>query len=169
MKYSNSEKELFNEAGIYVEDKDYSKVERENLKIKLTDYIMNQSSKDINNLNKKFSNILYNQNEKKGEENMKVLYVVNTCDNKYVNFHAVQVMSENESEFEILDKMNVENYVHNFPKDKIDIELELAYVTDKLDKETLKVQIDRIYNKLREKYIENIKTKNHMLAYVVFE
>lgn len=60
MKYSNSEKELFNEAGIYVEDKDYSKVERENLKIKLTDYIMNQSSKDINNLNKKFSNILYN-------------------------------------------------------------------------------------------------------------
>lgn len=86
---------------------------------------------------------------------MKVLYVVNTCDNKYVNFHAVQVMSENESEFEILDKMNVENYVHNFPKDKIDIELELAYVTDKLDKETLKVQIDRIYNKLREKYIEN--------------
>lgn len=60
MKYSNNEKQLFNEAGIYVEEnKDYTKEERENLKIKLTDYIMNQSSKDINNLNKKFSNILY--------------------------------------------------------------------------------------------------------------
>ena len=44
---------------IYVEDKDYTKEERENLKIKVTDYIMNQSSKDISNLNKKFSNILY--------------------------------------------------------------------------------------------------------------
>lgn len=59
MKYSKNEKQLFNEAGIYVEDKDYTKEERESLKIKLTDYIMNQSSKDINDLNKKFSNILY--------------------------------------------------------------------------------------------------------------
>lgn len=60
MKYSNNEKQLFNEAGISVEDKDYTKEERENFKIKLTDYIMNQSSKEISNLNKKFSNILYN-------------------------------------------------------------------------------------------------------------
>lgn len=59
MKYSIKEQQLFSEAGIYVEDKDYTKEERENLKIKLTDYIMNQSTKDINNLNKKFSNILY--------------------------------------------------------------------------------------------------------------
>lgn len=86
---------------------------------------------------------------------MKVLYVVNACDSKYVDFHAVQVIGENENEFEILDRMNVENYVHNFPKDKINIELELAYVTDKLDKETLKFQIDRVYNKLKEKYIKN--------------
>lgn len=60
MKYSKKDKELFDEAGIYVEDKDYTKEEIENLKIKVTDYIMNQSSKDINNFNKKFSNILYN-------------------------------------------------------------------------------------------------------------
>lgn len=60
MKYSGNEKQLFNEAGILIEDKDYTKEEREKLKIKLTDYIMNQSSKDISNLNKKFSNILYN-------------------------------------------------------------------------------------------------------------
>ena len=58
MKYSKSEKQLFNEAGIYVEDKDYTKEERENLKIKVTDYIMSQSSKEINNLNRKFSKIL---------------------------------------------------------------------------------------------------------------
>lgn len=60
MKYSKSDIQLFNEAGVYIEDKDYSKEERENFKIKLTDYIMNQSSKEISNLNKKFSNILYN-------------------------------------------------------------------------------------------------------------
>lgn len=60
MKYSKKDIQLFNEVGIYIEDKDYTKEERENLKIKLTDYIVNQSSKDINNLNKKFSNILYN-------------------------------------------------------------------------------------------------------------
>ena len=44
---------------------------------------------------------------------MKVLYVVNAYDGKYVDFHAVQVIGENENEFEILDRMNVENYVHN--------------------------------------------------------
>ncbi len=60
MEYSKNEKQLFKEAGIYVEDKAYTKEEREKLKIKLIDYIMNHSSKDINKLNKKFSDILYN-------------------------------------------------------------------------------------------------------------
>lgn len=58
MKYSKNDVELFNEAGIYVEDKNYTKEEIENLKIQVTDYIMSQSSKDINRLNNKFSNIL---------------------------------------------------------------------------------------------------------------
>lgn len=86
---------------------------------------------------------------------MKVLYVVNACDNKYVDFHAVQVTQESENEYDILDKMNVENYVHKFPKKKINIEFELAYVTDKLDKKLLKIQIDRIYNKLKEKHLKD--------------
>lgn len=60
MKYSKNDLELFNEAGIYVEDKNYTKEEIENLKIQVTDYIMSQSSKEIRELNKKFSNILYN-------------------------------------------------------------------------------------------------------------
>ena len=64
---------------------------------------------------------------------MKVLYVVNV-----------------ENDFIILDRMNVENYVHTFPKNKIGVELDLAYVTDKLDKKSLKIQIDRIYNKLNK-------------------
>ena len=58
MKYSKNDLELFNEAGIYVEDKNYTNEERENFKIKVADYIMRQSSKDINRLNNKFSNIL---------------------------------------------------------------------------------------------------------------
>lgn len=60
MKYSKNDLELFNEAGIYVEDKNYTKEEIENLKIQVTDYIMSQSSKEIRELNKRFSNILYN-------------------------------------------------------------------------------------------------------------
>ena len=60
MKYSKNDLELFNEAGIYVEDKNYTKEEMENLKIQVTDYIMSQSSKEIRELNKRFSNILYN-------------------------------------------------------------------------------------------------------------
>lgn len=58
MKYSKKELGLFNEAGIYVEDKNYTKEERENLKMQVTDYIMSQSLKEINNFNKKFSEIL---------------------------------------------------------------------------------------------------------------
>ena len=58
MKYSKNDLKLFNEAGIYVEDKNYTNEERENFKIKVADYIMSQSSKDINRLNNKFSNIL---------------------------------------------------------------------------------------------------------------
>ena len=59
MEYSNKEKQLFNEIGIPVEDKNYTEEEREKFKIKVTDYIMSQSSKDIDKLTKKFSNILY--------------------------------------------------------------------------------------------------------------
>ena len=51
---------------------------------------------------------------------MKVLYVVNVVNEKYVDFHAVQVEDEIEKYFIILDRMNVENYVHTFPKNKIE-------------------------------------------------
>lgn len=58
MKYSKKEIDLFREAGIYVEDKNSTKEERENLKMQVTDYIISQSSKEINNFNKRFSKIL---------------------------------------------------------------------------------------------------------------
>lgn len=60
MKFSENDKKLFNEAGIYVDDRNYSEEEVETFKVKVTDYIMSQSSKEINKFNKKFSNILYN-------------------------------------------------------------------------------------------------------------
>lgn len=60
MKFSNSDRRLLNEAGVYVEDEGYTKEERENFKIKVTDYIISQSSKEIDKFNRKFSNILYN-------------------------------------------------------------------------------------------------------------
>lgn len=58
MKYSNKDKELFNEAGINIEDKNYTNEEVESLKMRVTDFIMSQSSKYINKYNQKFSNIL---------------------------------------------------------------------------------------------------------------
>lgn len=59
MKYSNKEIELFSEIGIKIEPRDYSEEEKERLKIQVTDYIMSQSSKDINQYTNKFSKILY--------------------------------------------------------------------------------------------------------------
>ena len=58
MKYSNKDKELFNEAGINIEDKNYTSKEVEILKMKVTDFIMSQSTKDINKYNQKFSSLL---------------------------------------------------------------------------------------------------------------
>lgn len=58
MKYSNKDKELFNEAGINIEDKNYTNEEAESLKMRVTDFIMSQSTKDINKYSQKFSNIL---------------------------------------------------------------------------------------------------------------
>ena len=51
MKYSNKDIQLFNEAGINIEDKNYTSKEVEILKMKVTDFIMSQSTKDINKYN----------------------------------------------------------------------------------------------------------------------
>ena len=58
MQFSSKDIQLFNEAGINVEDKNYSKEEVERLKIKVTDFIVSQSTKDIDKYNKKFSSLL---------------------------------------------------------------------------------------------------------------
>ena len=53
MKFSSKDIELFGEAGIYVEDRNYSREEVERLKIKVTDFIMSQSTKENNKYSKK--------------------------------------------------------------------------------------------------------------------
>lgn len=58
MQFSNKDIELFNEAGVVVENKNYTNEEIEELKIKVTDFIMSQSSKDIDKYSKKFNSIL---------------------------------------------------------------------------------------------------------------
>ena len=58
MQFSNNDIKLFDEAGIAVENKDYTKEEVERLKIKATDFIMSKSIKDIDKYNRKFSKIL---------------------------------------------------------------------------------------------------------------
>ena len=93
---------------------------------------------------------------------MKLLYVVRSYKNKYVDFGAVQVRKEDKKEFITLDKINIIEkdfteeiqYINTFPKNKINTELDYGYVTDKLDKEVLKAQINRIYNKLKKNYME---------------
>ena len=58
MQFSNKDIQLFNEAGIDVENKNYTNDEVERLKIKVTDFIVNQSTKDIDKYSKKFSRLL---------------------------------------------------------------------------------------------------------------
>ena len=58
MQFSNKGIQLFNEAGINVENKNYTNDEVERLKIKITDYIVSQSTKDIDKYSKKFSSLL---------------------------------------------------------------------------------------------------------------
>ena len=58
MKFSNKDIKLFNEAGINVENKNYTNDEVERFKIKVTDFIMSQSTKDIEKYSKKFSSLL---------------------------------------------------------------------------------------------------------------
>lgn len=58
MQFSSKDIQLFNEAGINVEDKNYTKDEAERLKIKVTDFIVSQSTKDIDKYSKKFSRLL---------------------------------------------------------------------------------------------------------------
>lgn len=58
MQFSNKDIQLFNEAGINVENKNYTNDEVERLKIKITDYIVSQSIKDIDKYSKKFSSLL---------------------------------------------------------------------------------------------------------------
>ncbi len=45
MQFSNKDIQLFNEAGINVENKNYTNDEVERFKIKVTDFIMSQSTK----------------------------------------------------------------------------------------------------------------------------
>ena len=58
MQFSNKDIQLFNEAGINVDDKNYTNDEVERLKMKITDYIMSQSTKEIDRYSKKFSSLL---------------------------------------------------------------------------------------------------------------
>ena len=58
MQFSNKDIQLFNEAGIDVENKNYTNDEVERLKLKVTEFIISQSTKDIDKYSKKFSSLL---------------------------------------------------------------------------------------------------------------
>ena len=58
MQFSSKDIQLFNEAGINVEDKNYTNDEVERLKIKVTDFIVSQSTRNIDKYSKKFSRLL---------------------------------------------------------------------------------------------------------------
>ena len=58
MQFSSKDIQLFNEAGINVGNKNYTNDEVERLKIKVTDFIVSQSTKDIDKYSKKFNSLL---------------------------------------------------------------------------------------------------------------
>ena len=67
MQFSSKDIQLFNESGIHVEDKNYTNDEVERLKIKVTEFIISQSTKDIDKYSKKFSSLLWGQDIDKEE------------------------------------------------------------------------------------------------------
>ena len=58
MRFTNKDIQLFSNAGIDVENKNYTNEEVEELKIKVIDFIMSQSTKDIDKYNKQFMDLL---------------------------------------------------------------------------------------------------------------
>lgn len=58
MQFTNKDIQLFNNAGIDVENKNYTNEEVEESKIKVIDFIMSQSTKDIDKYNKQFMDLL---------------------------------------------------------------------------------------------------------------
>ena len=58
MQFTNKDIQLFNNEEIDVENKNYTKEEVEELKIKVIDFIMSQSTKDIDKYNKQFMDLL---------------------------------------------------------------------------------------------------------------
>jgi hypothetical protein len=58
MRFTNKDIQLFSNAGIDVENKNYTNEEVEELKIKVIDFIMSQSTKDIDKYNKHFMDLL---------------------------------------------------------------------------------------------------------------
>ena len=58
MQFTNKDIQLFNNAEIDVENKNYTNEEVEELKIKVIDFIMSQSTKDIDKYNKHFMDLL---------------------------------------------------------------------------------------------------------------
>lgn len=62
-KCTNNEIELLKEAGIIIENKDYTKEELERHESKIIDHIMSQSSTQIQKLHNQYSNIFRVINE----------------------------------------------------------------------------------------------------------
>lgn len=58
MRFTNKDIQLFSNAGIDIENKNYTNEEVEELKIKVIDFIMSQSTKDIDKYNKHFMDLL---------------------------------------------------------------------------------------------------------------
>lgn len=59
MNFNEEEKKLFNEAGIYIENKTYSVEEVKIFSSKLVDHIMSFSKQEIPIIRKKYDNLLY--------------------------------------------------------------------------------------------------------------
>ncbi len=58
MQFTSKDIQLFNNDGIDVENNNYTNEKVEKLKMKVTDFIMSQSTKDIDKYNKKIRRLL---------------------------------------------------------------------------------------------------------------
>lgn len=82
----------------------------------------------------------------------KLLYVISKFnESNIINFNAVEIIEENETEYILLDKINNKN---NFLKEDLDKEFKFLFVTK--DKRKLKKQLKRIYENINKETQEDI-------------
>lgn len=87
-----------------------------------------------------------------------LLYVIHQVENKIIEFKVAEILEETETEYYLVDTINIIERINTFPKKFLDKEFQFGYVTLKNDKELLNKQLKRVYKNISDsnEYYENL-------------